>query len=161
MSFWDDFTQGIGNTINNITGNTANNQFNADQAQKARDFSAEEAQKARDYDTYMSNTAYQRSVADMKAAGINPALSAGSVAAKASTPTSPTAAGVAAHSGSGSFAFPLLLNTAFNVLGSVINRILPAKKKPEEPLRKYLFANLGYNVHDHNYYNYSRMFRDW
>lgn len=56
------------------------------------DYNATEAQKARDYGTLMSNTAYQRAVADMIKAGINPILAA--QLGGASTPS-----GVAATSG--------------------------------------------------------------
>lgn len=44
-------------------------------------WSAEQAQKAMDYQTEMSNTAHVREVADLKAAGLNPVLSAGGAGA--------------------------------------------------------------------------------
>lgn len=60
--------------------------------QYTNEFNAREAEKNRQWQEDLSNTAYQRAVADMKKAGINPILGLG-MANSASTPSGSTASG--------------------------------------------------------------------
>jgi len=65
--------------------------FNAEQARLDREYQASQAQIGRDYTTEMSNTAYQRAVGDMKAAGLNPMLAY--MQGGSSTPSASTGSG--------------------------------------------------------------------
>lgn len=94
---------GIGALISGITGGKKGLQSYGENVQnkmtgehltgaerEANAFSAQQAQVARDYETQMSNSQYQRGVADMQQAGVNPALMYGQGAAPAGTPSSPS-----------------------------------------------------------------------
>lgn len=74
------------------------NEFSANQAAIDRAFQANEAEKARTWEQQMSDTSYQRQLADMQAAGVNPALALGGSASGASTPSSPSPSGASASS---------------------------------------------------------------
>ena len=136
------YTDATGALGNKFTGNLdwqrseyqrlQNNAYNAQQAEIQRSFESKEAQKDRDWKERLSNTAYQRAVADMKDAGINPVAMLGG-AQSASTPSGSSAHGVAARSGgSGSFrsgdGFDTLSRFAGMLISGGITSALQASK---------------------------------
>ena len=66
--------------------------------EEANAFNANEAQKQRDFEQQMSDTSFQRQVADLQSAGLNPALAMSS--GGASTPSGSSASSVSPDSGS-------------------------------------------------------------
>ncbi len=107
----------------------ANSAFNAEQAQlqrewteqqnaKAMQFNRIEAKKNRDWQEMMSNTAHQREIKDLLAAGLNPVLSAMNGNGAAVT-SGATASGVVG-SGSKADADTSTSGAIVNLLGSII-----------------------------------------
>lgn len=78
--------------LGGLFGSKKTNSAQENLARQTNQFNAQQAQLNRDFQERMSNTAYQRAVADMKAAGINPIL--GYSQGGASTPSGASASGV-------------------------------------------------------------------
>lgn len=108
----------------------AQNQNAQTSADRAMEFSAEQAQLNRDFQERMSNTAYQRAMADLKAAGINPKLVA--KLSGASTPAGSSASGTSANMQAANFA-PIA-----SLLGSYITSAASLDNKDKDFIQNIL-----------------------
>ena len=100
MTWLGKIWKGLGNGLSSLGARITGSHLTGAE-REANAFSAQQAQLARDYETEMSNTSYQRGVADMQAAGVNPALMYGQGAAGASVPSSPSPDSVSPDAGEG------------------------------------------------------------
>lgn len=115
------FTGDINSFYHAFGMNTAQEQnaFNAQQAALTRDFNSAEAQKQRDFEERLSNTQWQRAVADMESAGLNSALaySQGGASVPSGASASGGSSATASHSGS-----------PFQLIGGIIGAVTSVAK---------------------------------
>lgn len=88
----DAFTGGVGSAVSSAIGGAVGQVLPLSKSEKQQNaFNAEQAKINRDWQEQMSNTSYQRGVADMESAGLNPQMMYGGVSSGASTPSGATA----------------------------------------------------------------------
>lgn len=93
--------------------------YNSAQAEANRAFQSEEAEKQRNWYTEMSSTAYQRAMADMKKAGLNPILAYAQGGASSAGTAVPSGS-AASHSSGGGDTLSSMINSVANLISVFI-----------------------------------------
>lgn len=107
-------------------------QWSANQAAIAREYNSAEAARNRDWQEYMSNSAHQREIADLKAAGLNPVLSAmggnGASVTSGATASASLPSGASGKSDeSGTTALVSLLGSMLSAQTAIQNQLVSAR----------------------------------
>lgn len=98
-----------------------NMKYNAEQARITREYNAEEAKKLRDWQERLSNTSYQRAIADMMKAGLNPILAfqQGGATVPSGSSASANNASMSTSGGTSIGELAQMLNVLFKLLPSL------------------------------------------
>lgn len=117
-------------------------EFNQASAERSMEFEREEAEKLREWQEMMSNTQFQRAMADMKKAGINPLLAFNAISG-ADVPQGAMASG--SHA-SGSYGSPTSILSSFVSMMASNKDLLGDFLRAIGSILKFSFSNFTGNI---------------
>lgn len=158
---------GLLGSIGSLISSGMQMDYNSKEAEKSRAFSekenalnrqfqAEQAEINRQWQTDMSNTAYQRSVADMEKAGLNPNLMSGGLQAQVGSVSTPQGSSSSSAQASSSFGNVFSgLSSALNAYATIKNQEMIAKMYNDTYRQNNILNNdtkrLGFDINTINF----------